>query len=370
MIKKLRRSMLAMLLCCTLVGGVWLAGPAPHAQETRAIPSVLPTAPGQPDGAQPAMAEDGGIRWVDFNVPATALQKAYEADVDSHKAGGSLRWVDVLAILATRYGGNWNLYSAPEMDALITSLEGGATPEKLMEGYRYYDYYQRAYTAILGSYVGSYQKEVPDKLSPGQKRVTEGYGLLTYHPIAEGFGYNDYDDFGNARSYGYHRTHLGHDLMGGVGTPVCAVEAGTVEDMGWNQYGGWQVGIRSLDGERYYYYAHLQRDTPYHIDLEPGRLVKSGEVIGYLGMTGYSPTPNVSNMKAPHLHLGMQLIFDPSQEEGPNEIWIDLYPLTTFLAQNRATVDRDAESGQYYRRYDIFDPLVEAYITEHPQSRK
>ena len=36
-------------------------------------------------------------------------------------------------------------------------------------------------------------------------------------------------------------------MMGQVGTPVIAVESGYVEALGWNQYGGWRIGIRSFD---------------------------------------------------------------------------------------------------------------------------
>ena len=32
----------------------------------------------------------------------------------------------------------------------------------------------------------------------------------------------------------------------------------------------------------------------------------------------------------PHLHIGLQLIFDESQVDGNGEIWIDLYSLTRF----------------------------------------
>lgn len=49
--------------------------------------------------------------------------------------------------------------------------------------------------------------------------------------------------------------------MGQVGTPVIAVESGYVEAIGWNQYGGWRLGIRSFDRKRYYYYAHLRKTT-------------------------------------------------------------------------------------------------------------
>lgn len=33
--------------------------------------------------------------------------------------------------------------------------------------------------------------------------------------------------------------------MGSIGTPIIAVESGVVEHLGWNQYGGWRIGIRS-----------------------------------------------------------------------------------------------------------------------------
>ena len=81
----------------------------------------------------------------------------------------------------------------------------------------------------------------------------------------------------------YQRRHLGHDMMGQVGTPVIAMESGRVEALGWNQYGGWRIGIRSLDGKRYYYYAHLRKNYPYQSGLAVGSLVTAGDVIGYLG---------------------------------------------------------------------------------------
>ena len=93
------------------------------------------------------------------------------------------------------------------------------------------------------------------------------YGLKVFSPIAKNFPYSDYDDFGASRSYGFKRKHLGHDMMGQVGTPVIAVESGYVEALGWNQYGGWRIGIRSFDKKRYYYYAHLRKDYPYQLSL-------------------------------------------------------------------------------------------------------
>ncbi|MEG1501680.1 MAG: M23 family metallopeptidase, partial [Clostridiales bacterium] len=127
-----------------------------------------------------------------------------------------------------------------------------------------------------------------------------------------------------------------------------------VTALGWNQYGGWRVGIRSLDGHRYYYYAHLRKDHPYQLSLSQGDMVKAGDVIGYMGMTGYSSKENVNNINVPHLHFGLQLIFDESQFESDNEIWVDVYNLVRLLEKNRCAVVKDQETGDYSRVYDIF----------------
>ena len=63
-------------------------------------------------------------------------------------------------------------------------------------------------------------------------------------------------------------------------------------------------------------------------------------MIGYLGRTGYSRTENTNNIDEPHLHFGLQLIFDESQKEGNNEIWIDCYQLVQFLQLNRSETKR------------------------------
>ena len=81
-------------------------------------------------------------------------------------------------------------------------------------------------------------------------------------------------------------------------------------------------------------------------------------MIGYLGRTGYSAAENVNNIEQPHLHFGLQLIFDESQKEGNNEIWIDVYPLVRLLYRNRSTVVKDEATKEYHRVYDIRDPAV------------
>ena len=289
------------------------------------------------------------IKYVEFNVPYLALKKALNLDIESHKKGGALNWVEVLAYLAAKYGGNWERYKSADMDAFVKKLEASGADD-LTKDMNYYSYYLEAYTAVLGGLCGKYREDGEEK-----------YGLIAFSPIAKTFPYSESDDFGAKRTYGYSRPHLGHDMMAATGTPVVAVESGVVEALGWNQYGGWRIGIRSFDTKRYYYYAHLRQNRPYAAGLAVGKTVKAGDVIGYVGRTGYSTKENVNNIKVSHLHFGLQLIFDESQKESVNEIWVDVYALTKLLRQHQSAVYRVAETKEYYRVKDIEIPEAEPH---------
>jgi len=291
------------------------------------------------------------IKWAEMNVSLKALKDTSQLDIDTYGKLRHISWIDSLSYLACKNGDTWNAYKSTQLDEMVEKLGEIYTVDDLMKDNKYYNHYKDVFSAALSGILGIYEKEAPD--GNGGKKLVSGYGFVAYSPIAEGFSYSHYDDFGNSRSYGYRRSHLGNDLMGSIGTPVVAVEGGTVENIGWNQYGGWWHGIRSTDGKRSYYYAHLRKDRPYAEGIEKGVTVKPGQVIGYIGMTGYSTKENVNGMNVPHLHLGMQLIFDESQKEGENQIWLDVYNLVKLLSGNKATVVRDEKTGEYIRKYDI-----------------
>jgi len=295
------------------------------------------------------------IEWVDFNVPYEAMYKAMKLDIESQDKPVKLNWIEMLAYLAAKNGGNFKNFKEKDLNNVAEMLSSGKTIEELTSNLKHYSYYYEAYSAVLSEFVGEYEIEVPDDSVEGGKRWEKRYGLKAFSPIAKHFPYRHYDDFGSNRSYGFKRIHLGNDLMGQVGTPIIAVEGGVVEAMGWNQYGGWRIGIRSHDSKRYYYYAHLRKNFPYHKSLKVGSTVKAGDVIGYLGRTGYSRTENVNNIRQPHLHFGIQLIFDESQKEGKNEIWIDVYHIVRLLSHNRSEVVKDPITKDYNRIYDIRD---------------
>lgn len=300
--------------------------------------------------------EEDFIKWVDFDVTAEALDRAFEYDRNTYGSPVHLNWIELLAYTAAHTGGDFSKEGRVNeyMDSAAETLLAGGNMEEMAGELKYYDYYLEAYTAVLGGMVGEYQIQEPSE--EGEEPVwARHYGLKAFHPIAKGFPYSDYDDFGVSRSYGYKRQHLGHDMMGQTGAPVIAVESGTVEALGWNQYGGWRIGIRSFDKKRYYYYAHLRKGFPYALDLEEGDAVQAGDVIGYMGRTGYSATEDVNNIDEPHLHFGIQLIFDESQKEGNSEIWIDCYQIVRFLYQNRSECVRNDETKEWSRKYQMIN---------------
>ena len=289
------------------------------------------------------------IKWVDFNVSYEALNLTSKLDIDSHNNDAQIKynWIELLSYLACKNGGNFKNFKKADLDNLVKKLKDGETIEDLTKNLKFYDYYLESYSAVLGNFIGYYSVG-PD--------FEEQYGIKAFLPIAKNYAFSHYDDFGNSRSYGFKRTHLGNDLMGSIGTPVIAVESGIVQHIGWNQYGGWRIGIRSLDNKRYYYYAHLRKNHPYIQNLEEGSTVKAGDVIGYLGMTGYSIKENVNNINVPHLHFGMELVFDESQFDSPNEIWIDVYNIIEFLKKNRSEVYMsNKETKDYSRKQEFRD---------------
>ena len=290
-----------------------------------------------------AAAEEDYIKWVDFDVSCSAMERALVLEQQYREQDRVVNWIDILALAATRYGSG--KFPVSSVDKAARELAGDKSPEELLGNqYKFYQYYREAYGAVLRGLVGTYAIQKQDGT------WVTSYGVKAFSPIAAGYWYSHYDDFGVSRSYGFRRRHLGNDLMGSLGTPIVAVEA-----LGWNQYGGWRVGIRSFDRQRYYYYAHLRKDAPYAPGLQEGDTVQAGDVIGFMGRTGYSTKENANNIEVVHLHFGLQLIFDESQKECNSEIWVDVYDIVNFLEKHRSSVEYREATGTWERIYPYRD---------------
>ncbi len=294
------------------------------------------------------------IKWVDFHVPYESLYYALQQDITTAQQEKHIGWIEILALAATRTGGKCPVSSVKKA---AEDLKGEKSPQELLDANsKHYDYYHEAFTAALGGLVGSYAIQIN-----GEWKAQ--YGLKAFSPIAAGYGYSHCDDFGVSRSFGFKRKHLGNDLMGGLGTPIVAVEGGVIEAMGWNRYGGWRIGIRSFDSKRYYYYAHLQKDHPFAQGLQEGDTVQAGDLIGFMGRTGYSDKENTNNIETVHLHFGLELVFDESQKECNSEIWINVYDIVRLLSSHRSSISKTADGWQRAYPYQDLD------IEEHPKQK-
>lgn len=123
---------------------------------------------------------------------------------------------------------------------------------------------------------------------PQVRRVSYQEGAMRW-PLS-GFRITTY--FGQRGAF--QRYHTGIDLAAPYGTPIVAAKAGQVEVAGWSSVGyGFHVvldhggGVETL-------YAHMSR-----IAVRAGQWVEAGQVIGYVGSTGWST--------GPHLHFEVRV---------------------------------------------------------------
>ena len=124
------------------------------------------------------------------------------------------------------------------------------------------------------------------------------------------------------RTYGGKRGHEGCDLMASKNErglyPILSMTDGVVEKKGWVEKGGYRIGIKTSAGA-YFYYAHLDS----YADLEVGDVVKAGDILGFMGDSGYGPEGTVGQF-AVHLHLGIY-IYPNDVETSVNPYWVLRY---------------------------------------------
>ena len=109
-------------------------------------------------------------------------------------------------------------------------------------------------------------------------RVTSGFSLARFHPFLHTW-----------------RAHKGVDFAAPAGTPVHAAGDGQVAVAG-RQNGYGNVVILHHAGAYSTVYAHLSRFAP---GMKPGTRVAQGDVIGYVGQTGWAT--------GPHLHYEFRM---------------------------------------------------------------
>ncbi len=113
------------------------------------------------------------------------------------------------------------------------------------------------------------------------------YPLAYRGVVTSAYGYRVHPITGN---YSFHN---GVDLAVSQGTAIYASRSGYVTTAVYNYAYGYYVTINHMDGFSTLY-AHMT-----HYIVSPGQYVEQGQVIGYVGSTGYST--------GPHLHFTIYL---------------------------------------------------------------
>lgn len=131
------------------------------------------------------------------------------------------------------------------------------------------------------------------------------------------------------RTFQGERLHEGCDIFGREEKsgyyPILSMTDGIVEKVGWLPLGGYRIGIRSPGGG-YFYYAHL---SSYAREFQTGEQIKAGEVLGFLGDTGYGEEGTAGKF-VPHLHLGIYVRTQTEEEHALNP-----YPVLQFLQKRQ-----------------------------------
>jgi murein DD-endopeptidase MepM/ murein hydrolase activator NlpD len=120
------------------------------------------------------------------------------------------------------------------------------------------------------------------------------------------------DSWGAARSGG--RRHKGVDMIAARGTPIVAVESGTLSRLSTGSLGGNAVYMTGNSGDRFYY-AHLDSFAD---GVGGGLQVSVGDLLGYNGSSGNA------SYSVPHLHF---------QHAPAGGDWVNPYPLAAALCR-------------------------------------
>ncbi len=124
------------------------------------------------------------------------------------------------------------------------------------------------------------------------------------------------------RSFGGNRGHEGTDIMASLNErghyPVISMTDGMIEKVGWLKLGGYRIGIRSPNGG-YFYYAHLY---DYAKEFQEGDEIKAGELLGFMGDSGYGEEEGTIGKFAVHLHVGIYINDETGTELSINPYWI------------------------------------------------
>lgn len=187
--------------------------------------------------------------------------------------------------------------------------------------------------------IRNYLKKKQPQLFNLEKNTYNGLlADIKYFPVPRSNKRKEWVNYVNSwnyeRTYNGNRTHEGTDVMGNINKdgiyPVVSVSDGYISNIGWLELGGWRIGITSPSGI-YYYYAHLDS---YAKEYKEGDVIRAGDIIGYMGSTGYSKVEGTKNKFPVHLHFGIYITPDPDIAADYEEIALNPYNILKINENN------------------------------------
>lgn len=187
--------------------------------------------------------------------------------------------------------------------------------------------------------IRNYLKKKQPQLFNLEKNTYNGLlADIKYFPVPRSNKRKEWVNYVNSwnyeRTYKGNRTHEGTDVMGDINKdgiyPVVSVSDGYISNIGWLELGGWRIGITSPSGI-YYYYAHLDS---YAKEYKEGDVIRAGDIIGYMGSTGYSKVEGTKNKFPVHLHFGIYITPDPDIAADYEEIALNPYNILKINENN------------------------------------
>ncbi len=145
----------------------------------------------------------------------------------------------------------------------------------IMEDSSFWAFYYEDPSGKKGYYNGKGQalKRTLLKSPLNYKRVSSYFSYHRLHPI-----------------FRVYRPHLGVDLAAPEGTPIVAAGSGRIIFAGWKKGFGNYIEIRHDNGKIVTCYGHLRRFAK---GIKRGRRVSQGQLIGFVGHTGYATGPHL-----------------------------------------------------------------------------
>lgn len=237
--------------------------------------------------------------------------------------------VDFIKLLVRSFneaGGDKDNYDESTLQVAMSEIEEPLDPDSNDE--MIYEIYTKIYGELQTHPIPKLKRTI-------YKYRSGGKGKWKTREEVEYWRYTHYEDFGDDRFYEGERVHYGNDVVADRDTPIVSMTDGVITNLGWNELGGWRVGITDANST-YWYYAHMDH---YEDDIYEGQYVQAGDCIGYVGDSGYGP-PGTTGKFITHVHVQIGITMeDMESDDDSGYIWINPYPLIEFMEANRIELE-------------------------------